>query len=227
MFKTIKPVLVAGSLCLAIVLCKKDIVEQNPVSTEKNITATADATGNSSYYPVGSGTNQNYLDTTAAGPSTSAKATIENLGDTTIDEKTFSKTSATGSSAVNYVNSTNGVTTLVSFNGKDKITSTVLKANEPVGTVWTDEFTNAGVPSVYEWKLAAKGLTKTVLGVTYANVIQVHLNGTAKIPSKGNVAFADADYFYTPNVGLIEHINYNTVTGKPELHRVLQNPVKL
>lgn len=224
MFKTIKPVLVAGSLCLAIVSCKKDIVEENPASTEKNSVANSEAAANSSYYPVG--TDQVYLDTTAAGPSTSAKAAIEHLGDTTIDEKTFSKTSATGSSAVNYVNSTNGVTTLVSFNGKDKITSTLLKANEPVGTVWTDEFTNAGIPSVYEWKLAAKGITKTVLGVTYTNVIQVHLNGTAKIPSKGNVAFADADYFYAPNVGLIEHINYNTVTGKPELHRVLQNPAK-
>ena len=64
---------------------------------------------------------------------------------------------------------------MVSYNGNDKITSTVLKANEPVGAVWKDEFMNAGIPTTYLWKIVAKGIEKTVLGIKYINVIQVHL----------------------------------------------------
>lgn len=222
MFNNIKPVL-AGLLCLAFASCKKDIVGENGVTPENN----ADKNGtvpkvNDSYYPYNNGSTYTYVDSMPGGSSTITRSAIKISGDTAIDGKTFSKNPA-GGSAFNYYNSTEGVTTLVAYNGKDKITTTVLKANEPVGSVWKDVFSNAGVPTTYEWKIVAKGMNKTVQGFIYSNVIQVHLLGYAEVPVQGKVVFANSDYYYAPNVGLIENIAYNPASGKTELHRELQN----
>jgi len=219
MFKTIKP-LAFGLLCVAAVSCKKDDVSKNNVA---DAGANADSAMGASYYPVANGSSYTYVDSTSTGASTS-KSDIEIAGDTTIDQKTFSKNSAKGSSAYSYSNTAAGVTTLVSFKGEDRITSTVLKANEPVGTIWKDQFSNNGVPTTYEWKMVAKGLTRTINNINYSNVIQVHLDGYAEVPVQGKVTFAKSDYYYAPNVGLIENIAYDPASGKLLLHRVLQNP---
>jgi hypothetical protein len=223
MFNTIKS-LFLGMLCLAFISsCKKDMVnEDNAVKETSTDKSSIASTAKGSYYPYNDGVAYTYVDSTMGGESNITRSAIAISGDTTIDGKTFSKAAAAGSSNFNYYNSTEGVTTLVSFNGEEKQTTTVLKANEPVGTVWKDVFTNKGIPTTYEWKIAGKGLTRTVHGVTYADVIQVHLLGTAEVPAQGKVVFANSDYYYAPNVGLIENINYNSSTGKAELHRVLQ-----
>ncbi|MEP7165959.1 MAG: hypothetical protein ABI741_14750 [Ferruginibacter sp.] len=219
MFNNIKPVL-AGLLCLAFASCKKDMADENPVTPENNAVSTAASSkANDSYYPYDNGSSYTYVDSTLGGASTVNRSAISIAGDTTIDGKTFIKTNS------NYFNSTDGVTTLVAFNGTDKITTTVLKANEPVGTVWKDVFSNAGVPTTYEWKIVAKGMNRTVQGIAYSNVIQVHLSGYADVPGKGKVLMANSDYYYAPNVGLIENISYNTASGKTELHRELKNTV--
>ena len=221
MFNNIKPVL-AGLLCLAFASCKKDIVSENGATPESNAGKSgAVSKVDDSYYPYNSGSTYTYVDSTLAGSSTITKSAISISGDTTIDGKIFSKAPA-GGSAFNYYNSTEGVTTLVAYNGKDKVTTTVLKANEPVGTVWKDVFSNAGVPTTYEWKIVAKGMDRTVQGVRYSNVIQVHLLGSAEVPVQGKVVFANSDYYYAPNVGLIENIAYDPATGKMGLHRELQ-----
>lgn len=219
MIKTVKPVLF-GFLCLALATsCKKDVVDVNQPSPEATAGA-IEADTNTDYYPYKTGNSYSFVDSVGTA-ATAVGSTVNISGDSTIDGKTF-KRSAPASGAAKFVNTDGGVTTLVSFNGADKITTTVLKANEPVGATWTDNFTNGGIPTNYEWKMIAKGLTRTVLGTTYNNVIQVHLNGTAEIPGQGKVVFADSDYFYAPNVGLIENVDFNTVTGKATMHRVLK-----
>ena len=222
MFNNIKPVIV-GLLCFAFASCKKSIVGENGITPENN----ADKNGtipkvNDSYYPYKNGSTYTYVDSTLEGSSTITRSAIKISGDTAIDGKTFSKIPA-GGSTFNYYNSTEGVTTLVAYNGGDKITTTVLKANEPVGSVWEDSFSNAGVPTTYEWKIVAKEINRTVQGIMYTGVIQVHLLGYAEMPVQGKVVFANSDYFYAPNVGLIESIAYDPATGKTELHRELQN----
>ena len=219
MLKNIKPVL-AGFICLAAATsCKKDVAENGSLAESAKSEAAVDA---SSYLPFSNGTSYNYADSTIGGSSAEVKSSITISGDTTIDGKTFSRASTGNASTANYYNSTGGVTTMVNFNGGDKITTTVLKANEPAGTVWKDEFTNAGVPATYEWKIVAKGMNKTVQGVAYSNVIQVHLDGYATVPAKGKVVFANSDYYYAPNVGLIENTSYNPTTGNVEFHRALK-----
>lgn len=222
MFNNIKPVL-AGMICLAAVSCKKEDVGQNGITSDK----IADKSGTSSkitdsYYPYDNGSTYTYVDSMPGGTAAISKSAVIVSGDTSLDGKTFSKASSGGASASDYYNSADGVTTHVAFKGKDKVTTTVLKANEPVGAIWKDVFSNKGVPTTYEWKMVAKGLNRTVNGVAYANVIQVHLLGYATVPVQGKVLFADSDYYYAPNVGLIENIAHNPTTGKTELHRTLQ-----
>ena len=218
MFNTIK-LLSGGLLCLAFVSCKKDTVSENTSTPENNVIKNNSAKVADPYYPYDNGTVYSYADSTGAGSSTS-KSVIAIFGDTTIEGKSFSRTSAESIST--YYNSTDGVTTLVSFNGKDKRTTTVLKSNVPVGTTWKDVFSNDGVPTTYEWKIVARGINKTVQGVAYSNVIQVHLLGSADVTGQGKVVFANADYYYAPNVGLIENTAYNPSNGKTEFHRELQ-----
>ena len=223
MFNNIKPVL-AGLLCLAFASCKKDMVDESGVTPENNAAkSSVTSEANDSYYPDANGSTYTYVDSTLGGSSTITRSAMKVAGDTVIDGQNFSRTATKGSSTFDYYSSANGVTTLITFKGKDKVTTTVLKANEPVGTVWKDVFSNAGVPTTYEWKIVAKGINKTVRGVAYANVIQVHLLGYAQVPAQGKVVFADSDYFYAPNIGLIENISFNPTTGKTELHRELQN----
>jgi hypothetical protein len=222
MFKIVKPVFF-GLACLAFASCKKDDVSKNV--TDQNSTEKA-AVSDLNYYPYNNGTAYSYVDSINGVASTVSKS-VAILGDTTIDGKSFSKTGDKSSSSYNYYNATDGVTTMLSFNGDEKRTTTVLKANEPVGTTWKDVFTNAGVPTTYQWTIAAKGLTRTIKDVTYNNVIEVQLVGSADLPGQGKVVLARSDYYYAPNTGLIESISYDPSTGKTQLHRVLQGNAKL
>ncbi len=210
-------------LCIVLASCKKDLVNENTVLPQSPGNKVADnANKLNSYYPFRDKSIISYIDSTIDGKAVISKSSLSILGDTTMDGNIYSKSSAGGSETITYHNYNNGVTTLVSFKGDDKITTTFLKANEPVGTVWKDEFLNAGVPTTYEWKMMAKGINRTVQGIVYTDVIQVHLLGYATLPVQGKVKFADSDYYYAPNIGLIENISNNPATGKTELHRILK-----
>lgn len=222
----IKPVFTMLFFCIAFVSCKKDLVNEYKQMPEPLVGKVVDTLSKAySYYPFRDKSILSYVDTTIDGSTIISKSTLAILGDTTIDGKTYSKASTGGSETITYHNYQDGVTTLLSYNGDDKITTTVLKANEPVGTVWKDVFLNDGVPTTYAWKIVAKGINRTVLGVKYTDVMQVHLAGTADVPVQGKVVFANSEYFYAPNIGLIENISNNPATGITDLHRVLQKNI--
>lgn len=209
----------AGILGLSVVSCKKDMDMEQPSQSEEVVTAkTSDE---SVYLPFEVGGNYEYSDSTTTGAS-STSAVYRANGDTTVNGRTFSRTNINNEGGVAYQNTTDGVTTVLNFNGDQPVFNTILKANEPVGATWTDETTEANTTTTYLWRMVAKDLSKTIGGTTYNNVIQVHLDGSSAETGKGKIVFADADYFYAPNIGLIETISYNTVTGKQEVHRVLQ-----
>ncbi|CAN5834706.1 hypothetical protein BH11BAC4_BH11BAC4_08080 [soil metagenome] len=224
MFNNLRSLFIILAAGLAFASCKKEDVAQPVAGTTGKVAATAES---QSYFTTPDGAAYSYVDTTGAGISSTNVSSQKSLGDTTIGEISFAKVTRDGSHVNSYQHSANGVTTMVAYNGADKITTTVLKANEPVGAVWTDEFTSAGIPTSYKWQITEKGISKTVLGVTYDNVIKVHLLGTAKIGAKGaTTAIANADYYYAPNIGLIENVGYNPVSGAVELHRVFQKKGK-
>lgn len=223
MTHSIKPVFTMLFLGVVFASCKKDLVNDNVSLSKPAVNKVFDSASNTySYYPFRNKSILSYVDTTKDGSTVISKSTIAILGDTTIDGKIFSKASTGASKSIAYYNNKDGVTTFVSFKGEDKITTTVLKANEPVGTVWKDAFMIDAIPTTYEWKIVAKGIERIVLGVRYTDVIQVHLAGTADMPVQGKVVFANSEYFYAPNIGLIENISNNPATGNTDLHRVLQ-----
>lgn len=78
----------------------------------------------------------------------------------------------------------------------------------------------------YAYSIAAKGLTKNVLGVTYNDVTQVHMVLSSTIPGGGTMVAGEYDYYYANNIGLIEHIAFANSGGGPNTvvyHRVLKS----
>jgi len=225
MYNTIKLAFL-GLTCLAFISCKKDVASENGMLADGNAAkSNIGAAASDSYFPNRNGSEYTYIDTTMEGSVTISRSVIAISGDTTIDGTTYSKTPGTSAETSTYHNYTDGETRVVSYKGEDKLTTTLLKDNAAVGTTWKDVFSNEGVPTTYEWKMVARGLTRTVQGITYSNVILVHLDGTADMPVQGKVVFANSDYYYAPNVGLIENIAYDPATGKTQLHRVLQKSI--
>lgn len=183
-----------------------------------------------SYIPWCNGSKYTYIDTTF-GTGTTSVQILNIVKDTTIDGKVFQKFSNPG--ADGYYNCTSGVSTVIAYSVPSsggtvmKIEQTELKANEPVGATWSNSISNGLGQNVdYNFKLVAKGLSKTVLGVNYTDVIQVHLVLSITVPILGSIVVGESDYFYANNIGLIDNINFTAdpFGGPPTvtLHRVLQ-----
>lgn len=102
-----------------------------------------------------------------------------------------------------------------------------LKDNLAAGTTWTQDFTltvpNIPVPVTLTAtnKIAEKGISRTVNGVSYSNVIHVSTTlASALIPSGFT---SSIDTYYAPNYGLIESstiikLNYLTLSQNVNIH---------
>ncbi len=180
------------------------------------------------YQPWCDGSVYTYIDT-SGGTGTPSTSTLDIISDTTIDGKTYAKTLSEGN--YSYHNCTAGVTSLVAFNAVtgggstvERVNTTILKENSPVGTTWTEiNPTAAGVDNVYDYEIIAKGISRTVLGVTYPDVIQVHQVLSVTIPIFGAMDISETDYYFAKNVGLIESEITDALLGTQVLHRVLQS----
>jgi hypothetical protein len=232
MLKRILPLLTGLFVGITFFSCQKELSEQIgslPGSGGNPPGGTAVACKACSYTPWCHGSVYTYIDT-MAGVGTPTTQTINIIRDTTIDGKVFQKFSNPG--ADGYFNCTAGVSTLIAYSVPAtggaiiKLEQTVLKANAPAGTTWTNSLNNGLGQNVdYNYSIAAKGLTKMVLGVNYTDVIQVHLTISVTVPVLGTVVMGESDYFYANNIGLIDNITYNANPFGPPtmaLHRVLQ-----
>lgn len=182
------------------------------------------------YVPMCDGSSYTYVDTTSQGAATN----VQNVSferDTLIDGAVYQKFNVTGSQGTLYYNCAAGVTNIVTFNVAfsgaviPRIDETLLKANSPVGTTWQNSINlGSGVTATYDWSIAEKGISRSVLGNTYPDVIRVHLSVSTAIPGVGTIPAAEGDYYYGKNVGLIENEMYDLTSGFPvqSLHRVLQ-----
>lgn len=181
------------------------------------------------YIPMCDGSVYTYVDTTTSGVTTTNQ-NVTFVSDTLIDGTVYQKFIVTGSPNNPYYNCTAGVTNIVSLNVTSsgvvvpRVDQTLLKANSPVGTTWQNSLVVSGVSIVYDWSIAEKGISRTVLGNTYPDVIRVHLSVSANVPGVGLIPSSEADYYYAKNVGLIETENIDVSSGMPmqTLHRVLQ-----
>lgn len=179
-----------------------------------------------SYVPICVGSKYTYEITNAGVVSTLQEELLSPETDTTVNGVVYRKIEAkydysNGSSSRNfgYYNCTDNATTafayqVSSINGTstvDFIKSTLLKANEPALTTWTDVITNQGGQVVtMTFTLKEKNISHNVLGKTFDSVM--HVSYTQKVNLFGtDVDTGTGDYYYAKNVGLIE--NYSETVG--------------
>ena len=181
-----------------------------------------------SYLPWCNGSVYNYQNISSTGTTTETN-TFNILADTTIAGVVYSKTDIDGSGDYVYHNCTNGNSTMIIYNVLPGTTTlsefktTALKANDPVGTTWTDTYNYNGSNIDYNYTIIAKSVPRTVLGVNYPDVIKVHVIISTTVPVVGTVVASESDEYYARNVGLIESIEYDGATGAMLEHRSLQS----
>lgn len=208
--------------------CQKDFSAEFGTLPQTNITNTANALGvnnckASPYFPVCTGSQYHYTDTRgaiAAGTELGAanNYTLNYLGDTTIENKIYQKIKGISAQAI-YYNSTNGVLSQIVLNENAATNTTtpyykftIVKSNEPVGTTWRDVLVLANNTSeINDYKIVAKGISKTVSGITYNDVIQIRQDISST--SYGTTPFMHIDQYMAKGVGLIESVSYSDYNG--------------
>jgi len=179
------------------------------------------------FQPWCQGSVYTYLDSTILGTATPSTTTINIVGDTTIDGKSFQKFTENGVSG--YYNCTNGVVSVKVFNAGAGganiiVTSTLFKPNDPAGTTWTDNNVNQqGLGFVYNSETISKGGTRVVLGVTYNDVMHVRFTTEMPVPIIGNMVISTTNSYYANNIGLIETTTMDEMMGTQMQKRVLQS----
>ncbi|MEO5683101.1 MAG: hypothetical protein ABIQ88_10705 [Chitinophagaceae bacterium] len=183
-----------------------------------------------SYMPVCNGSAFTYADTmfTASSLVTDSFRVIK---DTSIDGKTFVKIYSPLSSTYTYYNCTDGATRLIAYNANTLAGNTItvaditfIKANLPVGGTWQDKLTNpSGQQVIYNSKIVAKGMSRTLNGQTFNDVIHVFVEGGIDVPLLGFTVFTNTDYYFAKNIGLIETVISDPQSGTVIQHRAIKS----
>jgi hypothetical protein len=140
--------------------------------------------------------------------------------DTTINGQPYSKMNATSDNGTNvvsnstYFNCNNGVSTVFAYtltglagSTLSFIKSTPIKANEPIGTTWSEVIQNQiGQDVTFQYTILEKGISRTVLGRNYPDVIHIELRQSIDLlgtPIEAGVS----QYYYAKGVGVVETTN--------------------
>jgi len=179
------------------------------------------------YQPWCDNSVYNYIDTTD-GVATPATDNITILGDTLISGKVYDITlTQAGDTVYHNCDSINQITTLIlnidPGTGPVQVKSTLIKSF-PGTAPWTDNYSVSGFNVTVNYSLVGSFASRTVLGVTYNDVIQINQVVSAVIPPLPfPTTISTADYFYARGIGLIERITNDTFPGSTPstTHRVL------
>lgn len=132
-------------------------------------------------------------------------STLTSQGDTTINGKTYLLITNTVTPPQVFLVE-NGVYSIwpstTPTPGAEEI---YLKENAPVGTTWSR--TKSG--TLYDYTISEIGISRTVSGHTYDNVIRVHLKQTFPNPITGPI-ITETDRYIARGVGIIE-VNYGSL----------------
>jgi len=180
-----------------------------------------------SYIPFCDGSVYVYSDTTG-GVGIDVTDTVNIIRDTSIDGKVYQKFS--NALTDGFYNCESGVSTVLLLNvlsaggAIPRLEQTLLKANSPVGATWSNTVSTPVADIVYNSRIEEKGISKTLLGVTYNDVIHVRSvlsTAIGGIP----IVLGESHFYYANNIGLIESITSSSgITGPPVVvnHRVLK-----
>ncbi len=207
--------------------CQKDFSEEYGTAQTTTITNTNDLGVNnckaSPYFPVCTGSAYNYTESRGAiAPGNELGApnnyTLQYLGDTTIENKIYQKIKSYGTVVVFY-NSTDAVLSQIVLNENVQTNGaipyykfTLVKSNEPVGATWRDVLSlPANQTETNDYTIIAKGITRTVFGTTYNDVI--HIRQDVRYSLYGNTIYTHMDKYMAKGIGLIESITYDDLNG--------------
>lgn len=147
-----------------------------------------------SYLPLTTGSTWTYVGVRAY--------TLTILGDTTYNGKSWKILNNSASVGVGFVRKDGTIYTQISPSGSP-VAGEFIGLNEAPGSTWAWDISAGGVTNHYAYTNQAQGLTHTVLGKDYSNVIQVHLVYTASL--NGTVVqSATGDYYYAKGIGMID-----------------------
>ncbi len=220
--------LFCGSLVLSVVMtaCVKENSFENGFAPNPN---GSNFTGCKSchYQPWCTGSTYSYIDSASSGISATT-ANLSIIADTTIGAADYSKTTFAGN--LYYHNCTNDVTTIIMYNVPGaggstigRIKNTILRANSNVGATWSDVNDGGnGVVTTSNYEIISMGTLRTVLGVVYSDVIQVHQTISATVPGIGTASISTGDFYYAKGIGLIESFTKDPNSGFTILHRKLE-----
>lgn len=180
------------------------------------------------YTPMCKGNKFSYNDTTY-GVTSIRSNEILNILDTTIDGKLFQKLITDGGNS--YFNCTNGESAVVGFdiltsggNVVQKYESIMLKANAAVGTKWKTSLTNPqGQTVIQNFKIEAKGVSRSLGGFNFPDVIVVSLETGMDLPPIGYISAGISYYYYAKGVGLVEMISIDPTSGDVFYHSVVKS----
>ena len=230
--------------------CQKELVEPTSTTTTGGGTGGTGGGGTGGgtivnckdciYIPTCDSSVYKYSDTSAGLPGVPATGVANNftyrfLIDTTIGGLSYRKIRSEGSTngnPVTYFNCTAGVTIAINYaaitaGGSviSQIKTTGLKANAAVGDTWTDQLVQSPTQTVtYTYTMVAKGISRTVSGINYPDVIQVNSVTSVTNPAGGaDIVVGTGTSYFARGVGPIENILNSTLGGTSfqSFHRVL------
>ncbi len=181
------------------------------------------------YIPMCDGTWYTYNDT-LLGNAQIATDTLRFIKDTTISSLSFKKFLSPAAQAFSYVNCNNGISRVIAYNPigaggttVNKIDLTMLKANLAVNGSWTDTIDNGtGQQVLYTSTIKAKGISRTLNGQVFADVIHVYVETGIDLPGFGFFLTNTSDYYYARGVGLVEALIEDPSSGTVLQHRVIK-----
>lgn len=193
------------AVSLFAVSCKKNDLPAPPAAAVKFMSLTAASTWN--YETV-----DNIL------ISTSPYIITSTSKDSSINGKTYHVFTNSSGSANEYYNITGSdyynFRKLPSALGATSVEYIYLKDNAEVGTSWSQSYpvnvSGTSLNATLKNTITAKGTSKTVKGVTYADVIHVTTTVTISflgIPLPTTALTTDIQSYYAPKVGLIQSTN--------------------
>lgn len=217
----ILPLLIAGFLLTSLAACQKETSEENGLLPGQAInTSNCKACA---YFPWCNQSVYTFSDTLAGGGVSSSVKVLTVTGDTLIAGVTYNVSNFSGAGAV-FHNCSAGVTSQLMPNPIGQLQDIPLKENAAVGEQWSVIQNIAGVATTYKYSITAKGISRTVAGVIFPDVIQVH-KITETIVAGVPFTTLVEDLFYGRSVGLIEHITNDGASGSQLAHSVLVNYV--
>jgi hypothetical protein len=166
----------------------------SPANNNSNNNPTSSDT--TSYLPLTTGDSWTYTGSAAG------TYTVSILGDTTFGGYTWKIIANSGASGHGYVRKDGTIYRETSPPGYI-IAGEVIGLNETPGSTWTWVIIAGNATDQYVYTNAQQGLTRTVLGKNYSNVIDIQVDLSVSLSGQF-IPFATYHYYYAKGIGLID-----------------------